>query len=50
MKKILKKAQKKAKHQGEELTEHVEDTTTELYPIEETLEEGADILVKNVIF
>ena len=50
MKKILKKAQKKAKHQDEESTECVEDTTTELYPIEETLKEGADILVKYVTF
>ena len=50
MKKTLKKAQKKAKHQSEELTEHVEDTTTKLYPIDKTLEEGADILVKYVTF
>ena len=37
--KVTKKVHKKAEKQGEESTERKEDETTELYPIDETIEE-----------
>ena len=52
MKKMLKKAEKKAKCKGKTPTKRVEDVTTELYPIdktvEETMQEDPDILAKYV--
>ena len=50
MKKILKKAEKKVKRQGEEVTKRVKDVTTELYPIDEMIreivQEGEEVLAK----
>ena len=50
MKKMLKKAKKKAKRKGKTPTKRVEDVTTELYPIddtvEETTQEDPDVLAK----
>ena len=48
MKKILRKAQRKAKKQGEDSKERIEDESTELYSIDETMEEAGDVLVKYV--
>ena len=49
LKKILKKVQLKAKKQGEDSKERIEDETMELYPIDETMEEAQEeVLVKSV--